>query len=288
VKSFLLASTLCTTILSVSPHAQDRPITTGYQICAAAIEQTPQTAYEPCKQYVDQRPLDDPKHAEFVQQWMAEYEKVLPYVRFLEGLTADPKAAWFVYGPDLQIELPATSQTEGAFPMELRRSFSNAEEEAMLVKAEAVYSSPSQMVKKVFRSIGYWASEPRQQEMAPIWGERGNDEIQQTEVVTARAVRYYYDLTLAVRQNPHLPSGFNVVQTNLKYDASIKHYDKYSHSKDHFENVYVANLDLKWSFTCGGLCGMGFTRNKLVVFNSQGDVIAMYLDAPENSESWVS
>jgi hypothetical protein len=288
VKSFLTASILCTTILSAPPHAQDRPATTNYQVCAAAIEQTPQTAYEPCKQYVDQRPVDDPKHAEFVQQWMAAYEKVLPYVQFLEGLAADPKAAWFVYGPDLQIELPATSQLEGSFPIVLHRWFSNGEEEAMLKKAEAVYSSPSQMVKKVFRSIGYWASESQQREMAPIWGALANDDIQQTEVVTARAVRYYYDLTLAVRQNPHLASGFNPVHTNLKYDASIKHYDEYSHGKDHFQNVYVADLNLNWSFTCGGLCGMGFTRNKLVVFNSQGDVIAMYLDAPENSESWVS
>jgi hypothetical protein len=39
--------------------------------------------------------------------------------------------------------------------------------------------------------------------------------------------------------------------------------------------------------TCGGLC-MGFTRNKLVVLDAKGKVIGMYLDAPGNSESWVS
>lgn len=33
---------------------------------------------------------------------------------------------------------------------------------------------------------------------------------------------------------------------------------------------------------------MGFTRNKLVVLDSQGNVVALYLDAPINSESWVS
>jgi hypothetical protein len=287
VKSFLIASTFCTAILCVFPRAQDHPATSDYPICAAAIEKAPRTAYEPCKRYLDQRPSDDAKHAKAIQEWMTNYEKVLPYVQFLEGLTADPKTAWFVYSPDLEIELPATSQLEGAFPMELHRSFGNAEEAAMLTKAEAVYSGPSQMVGKVFRSIGYWAS-LQQPEMAPIWGERGNDDIQQTEVVTARAVRYYYDLTLAVRQNLHLPSGFTAVHTNLKYDASIKHYDTYAHSKEQFENVYVADLNLEWGFTCGGLCGMGFTRNKLVVLNSQGEVIAMYLDSPVNSESWVS
>jgi len=33
---------------------------------------------------------------------------------------------------------------------------------------------------------------------------------------------------------------------------------------------------------------MGFTRNKLVVLDGHGNVVAMYIDAPVNSESWVS
>ena len=156
----------------------------------------------------------------------------------------------------------------------------------MLKKAEAVYSSPGEMVTEEFRSLGDWDEPP--DETAPLWGMRGNDNIQSTEVVTARAVRYYYDLTLAARQNPHLPSGFDALATNLEYAAVIKHCDHYSHNKDRFENVYVADLTLKWGFRCGGLCGVGFTRNKVVVLNGNGDVVAMYLDAPENSQSWVS
>jgi hypothetical protein len=33
---------------------------------------------------------------------------------------------------------------------------------------------------------------------------------------------------------------------------------------------------------------MGFTRNKLVVLDAKGNVLAMYLDAPVNSQFWVS
>ncbi len=140
------------------------------------------------------------------------------------------------------------------------------------------------MVEDVFSRLDYWAHDPPQE----IWGMRGNDEIQSAQIVTSRAVRYYYDLTMAVGRDPHLPSGFDPVNTNLKYTASIKHFDHYSHKKDTFDNAYVADLTLEWSFVCGGLCGMGFTRNKLVVLNSDGDVVALYLDAPENSQSWVS
>ena len=205
----------------------------------------------------------------------------------MQGLTPDPKAAWFVYEPDMDLDLPQTSEKEGSLKIEISRSFGDSTQEVMLRKAEAVYSGPNKMIEDVFRYLGQWEQQDPE-EMAPVWGRRGNDNIQLTDVVTARAVRYYYDLTLAARRDPHLSTGFNAQSTNLQYDAVIKHVDKFAHSKDTFENVYVADLTLKWSFTCGMLCGMGFTRNKLVVLDSEGNVVAMYLDSPVNSQSWVS
>ncbi|HEY6769978.1 MAG TPA: hypothetical protein VI386_35005, partial [Candidatus Sulfotelmatobacter sp.] len=166
-------------------------------------------------------------------------------------------------------------------------SFANLTEEALLRKAEAVYSGPDEMIRDALRSSGGRVDELLR-EMAPIWGEQGNDKIELTNVVTARAVRYYYDLTLAARKEPHLPTGVTALRTTLKYEAGIKYLDRYSHGKVAFDSVYVADLTLEWGFHCGGLCGMGFTRNKLVVLDSHGNVVAMYLDAPINSESWVS
>lgn len=284
---FLVGSALCLAIVFVPVQAQDNPAASLYNRCATSIKKSPQDAFELCERYLEASPVDDPQHIDFVKQWIAKYEKARPYVQFLQGLTADQKAPWFVYEPDTSIELPQTSQKEEPYKVEIVRSFRDSREEALLRKAEAVYSSPRKMVEDVFRFLNYWASDPPQ-EMAPIWGMRGNDEIQSADIVTSRAVRYYYDLTMAVKQNPHLPSGFDAVNTNLKYTASIKHFDHYSHQKDTFDNVYVADLTLEWGFVCGGLCGMGFTRNKRVVLNSDGDVVALYLDAPENTQSWVS
>jgi hypothetical protein len=285
--SLRTASALSLLSLGTALLAQDGGPANSYQRCTATIENVPQDAYQPCRQYLEHTPPDTPEHLEHVKTWVAQYEKVLSYIQFLQGLAADQKAAWIVYEPDTGIDLPQTSEKEGPFKMEISRSFGDPKEEAILRTAEAVYSGPAKMVEEVFRSLSYWANEPLD-EMAPIWGMRGNDEIQSTEIVTARAVRYYYDLTRTVRQNPHLPSGFDAVNTNLKYVGAIKHFDRYSHKKDNFENVYVADLTLEWGFVCGGLCGMGFTRNKLVVLDSRGEVIAMYLDAPANSQSWVS
>jgi hypothetical protein len=285
-KVLFVGLALCSIFASLQMLAQDDAATSPYDRCSASIKNNPQDAYEPCRHYLEQMPRDDANHIECVKKWIADYEKALPYIRFLQGLTSDPKAPWLVYEPDMGIELPQTSEKEGPYKIEISRSFSDSREEAMLRKAEAVYSGPGKMAMDEFRSLGNWNEPP--DETAPLWGMRGNDNIESIQVVTARAVRYYYDLTLAARQNPHLPSGFDALATDLEYAAVIKHFDHYSHNKDRYENVYVADLTLKWGFGCSGLCGMGFTRNKVVVLDRKGDVLAMYLDAPENSQFWVS
>jgi hypothetical protein len=258
-----------------------------YLRCVADITNASPESYNPCKQYLEQNRDDDARRIEYVRAWIAKYEKVLPYLQFLQGLTTEQNAPWFVYEPDMGVELPPTSVTEGPYKIQISRTFSDSNEEQMLRKAEAVYSSPSKMIADVLGSLNYWASKPSE-EMAPIWGMTGNDNIQSTNVVTARAVRYYYDLWLAAKSNPRLPTEFDALSIGLKYEGLIKHFDRYSHSGDNFENVFVADLTLQWGFTCGSLCGMGFTRNKLVVLDAYGNVVAMYLDAPVNSESWVS
>ena len=279
---FLLAAFIPATAQNNTPAKDDL-----YSKCITAMEKTPLNAAIPCKQYLEQKPYDDASRIECVTKWIANYEKVLPYVEFLRGLPTDKAANWFIYEPDLRIELPQTSDSKGPFKMEITRTFADSNEDAMLKKAEAVYSGPSNSVEDIFKSLEYWADEfPK--EMAPVWGMRGNDNIQQASIVTARAVRYYYDLTLVERKNPHLETGFTAQDTTLKYNASIKLVDKYTHKKDIYEDVYVADMTLVWGFNCGGLCGMGFTRNKIVLLDRSGNVIAMFLDAPVNSMSWVS
>lgn len=290
MRAFISAVFACCALAAFIPlFAQDNaaPKNDPYSLCTTAMEKTPQEAYVPCKQYLETMPSDDQEHIKCVKQWITNYDKVLPYANFLQALPGDPKAAWFVFEPDTKIELPETNETDGQFKMQISRSFNGAYEEEMLKKAEAVYPRSSRSANEVFRNAEYWA-EDTPKEMTPLWGGRGNDSIQQTSIVTASAVRYYYDLTMTERRNPRLASGFTAQQTHLKYDAAMKYIEKYSHKKDTFEDVYVADLTLEWGFNCGGLCGMGFTRNKVVVLDRSGNVIAMYLDAAVNSQSWVS
>jgi hypothetical protein len=287
---FFSISLLCFVMVPLGSSLQDQAVSGNdrYDVCVAKIESAPpQDAYNSCTEYLEQSPSDDTERDQRVKTWVMLYKEIRPYMQFLQSLTLDDKARWLLYGPDMAIELPQTSETEGKYTIQIARSFANLTEEALLRKAEAVYPGPNELIRDALRSSGGRVDELLR-EMAPIWGEPGNDNIELTNVVTARAVRYYYDLTLAARKEPRLPTGYTALRTALKYKAVIKYLDRYSHGKDAFDSVYVADLTLEWGFTCGGLCGMGFTRNKLVVLDGHGNVVAMYLDAPVNSESWVS
>jgi hypothetical protein len=251
------------------------------------MEKAPGDAYESCGRFVEHSATGDSGSVRKAKKWLAENAPKRPYVEFLKSLSSDDKARFVVYQPDLTIELPQTNRKTRTGKLKIARSFGNLTEEAMLRKAEAVYPPPTEMIQQLFWMGNDWAA-GKSKEMEPIWGTLGNDEIFQTHTVTARAVRYYYDLVLAAEKDPKMPSGFEAKHTELEYEAGIHYLDRYRHGEDAYEGVYVANLDLTWGFTCGGLCGMGFTRNKIVVLDRHGEVIALYLDAPVNSQFWVS
>ena len=250
------------------------------------MKKAPGDAFDSCGQFVEHSPGDS-ENLRKAKEWLQVNAPKRPFVQFLKSLSSDDKARFVVYQPDMTIELPQTDRTARFGKVKIARSFANLTEESMLRKAEAVYPGPNEMIRQLF---GMWDGYPggRFKEMKPIWGAVGNDEIMQTETITASAVRYYYDVVLAAEKDPKMPSGVEAKGTGLDYEATIRYMDRYKHGEDSYEGVYLANLDLTWAFTCGGLCGMGFTRNKIVVLDRHGEVVAMYLDAPVNSEMWVS
>ena len=256
-----------------------------YCTCVTAMRSTPMEAEKPCRAYLASAHAEDQDQIQCVKAWLTRFDQMKPYIHFLPSL-ANPNAAWFVYQPDMLIELPQTSKTGNRFEMEISRSFADKKEDVLLKIAEAVYPGSGPMIQSAITSP--LCVQDITEDKVPVWGRCGNDNIEMADIVTARAVRYYYDLTMLARKNPKLPSGFRAESTVMTYSGEIKRFENYSHGKDKFQSVYVADLTLKWGFTCGGLCGVGFTRNKVVVLDGQGKVLAMYLDAPVNSEFWVS
>ena len=260
-----------------------------YQRCTSIMQTDPQAAYETCREYLQRYSDDDPRYVEFVRSWVTGYERVLPYINYLRTISApDANARWLIYEPDLSIEIPQVTQREEHNPVEIVRSFRDEREAAMLRRAEDVYPSADEMAARVAREPRFFAQfAPLEDE--PLWWDSAYGRIKAVSVITARAVRYYYDLSQDFRTNPQrrIP-GWGRWITNLRYIATINHHEEYARGQETFRDVYVADLNLTWSQRCGGLCGAGYGRNKVVVLDRQGNVLAMFLDAPQNRGVWVS
>lgn len=189
---------------------------------------------------------------------------------------------WFVSQADLNVELRAVTENEGDHTIEIIRQYEGDKEATILKKAEAVYPN------KISRYDPQLKRGGTPSENEPLWWETEFDNVRVAYAVTAKAVRYYYDTSQGLRSDPKFISGYQMYQTKLKYTGTVKHYDEYAHAKDTFTDVYVAVLELDWSQTCGGLCGMFLKRKKEVVLDSKANVLALYMDAPENNQITVS
>ncbi len=256
----------------------------AFAACASDIDHAPQDAYDSCARYVQESNSENPENLKKAKDWLEMHAAYKPYVRYVQSLTPDDKAKFIVYEPDMTIELPQLDEKDALGSVRIARKFGNLSEEGMLRKAEAVYPGPAEMLHMFFVN---WAGWPGGQSgpMKPFWGVPERRANPDASVVTASAVRYYYEARLDFARDPKLGPVMEVSRITMDYDGVIRHFDHYVHAGASFEDAYVADLTLTWDFHCGGLCGGGFKRNKVVVLDRRGDVSALFMDAPENSET---
>jgi hypothetical protein len=260
------------------------------------MREEPQKALVYCSAYLKKYPNDDPRLVEFagsfVKRFSVSNEKISAY---LKSMTVDlfigGSDSWAIYKPDLSKNIPFASEKDDNYKIEIAREYNSPAEEELLNKAEAVYKSPKEIKKDLYKNWNYLAQAhvdlPKGE---PKWWTGFADTILQTEVVTSSAVIYYYNLSQNFRATKGgiKGNGFTFHRTELKYDSSIKKLAKYEHAGKTFSNVYVADMTMTWGQVCGGLCGYGWTRNKIVVLNDKGVVLEMFLDADVNHQMWVS
>ena len=93
---FICAMVLAGAVVAAPLLAQDDAATENdprrlYILCVAKMRSAPLEAYSPCKRFLEQTSDDGTPQVKYVRAWIARYEKVLPYVEFLQHLTTDTK-----------------------------------------------------------------------------------------------------------------------------------------------------------------------------------------------------
>lgn len=264
----------------------------AYARCVENIEKDPHKAYEYCSDYLDKHPNHDKQTfgnlGGFIRAYkkIAEYVKSVPMSRFTE---VTPN--WAVYSPGLLATIPAEDSQGGKYRIFIKREYASPDEEKLLAKAESLYKNPESVDRQLLKEWRYIDQEQvALPDGEPKWWSSPAKTVLPTEVVTTEAVLYYYNTSLTFRnkQGKLKENSFPFLSSKLKYESSIKKMDVYERAGKSFNDVYVANMTLTWGQVCGGLCGSGFTRNKIVVMNASGEILEMFLDDPRNNSSWIS
>src|SRR4029077_2183578 len=119
------AGCLFIVVASIMSPVQDGPParTDPYSICISKLQNAPQEAYKPCALYLERSYSDDAERVADVKDWITRYANARPHIEFLQSLTANAHAVWIVYGPDMMIDLPQTSDDKGRYKIHIARSF---------------------------------------------------------------------------------------------------------------------------------------------------------------------
>jgi hypothetical protein len=292
MKYFLIAAILLFSGVSTSAQEDVNAKRAAYYRCAGQIEKDPHNAYEPCADYLEKYPNDDKRLTEYVGRFVKAYKKISEYVKSVPTSDfSEITTNWAVYNPHLLATISPDDTHDPHYQVLIKREYGSPEEERLLAKAESVYKNPQAVEPELLRQWRYIADDYSVlPEGEPKWWTGRSDGTLATELVTTGAVLYYYNLSQDFRNNAgRLKDGsFQFIGSTLKYEASIKKMDVYERAGRSFSDVYVANMTLTWGQVCGGLCGSGFTRNKIVVMGTSGEILEMFLDDPVNRSSWVS
>lgn len=264
----------------------------AYYRCTENIQKDPHQAYEYCSDYLNKYPNDDPRLVEYAGRFVTAYKKISQYLESVPPANFVEKTpGWAVYRAPSPATIPAVDSPHVKYPITITRDYSSPEEEKLLAKAESVYKNPDNIELQLLKDWGYFAQKYAElPEGEPRWWTGQFDTILGTEVVTTEAVLYYYNISQTFRNKNGVvkENTFTFWSSSLKYEASIKKLAAYERAGKSFTNVYVANMTLTWSQICGGLCGFGFTRNKIVVLSPSGEILEMFLDDPVNRSTWMS
>ncbi|HEU4833600.1 MAG TPA: hypothetical protein VFS90_04265 [Pyrinomonadaceae bacterium] len=292
MKYLVIAVFLLSTSASTPAQEDVKAKHAAYYLCIEHIENDPNKAYEYCSDYLNKYPNDDKRLTDFAGKFVTAYTKISTYVKSVP-LTyfTEVTPRWAVYVPGLEATIPSENSRDKNHPILIKREYGSPAEERLLAKAEALYQNQEPVASRLLKEWRYMA-EPYvvMPDGEPKWWGGPVSTVLTTDLVTTEAVLYYYNKSQAFRNKEEKPqeNGFKFLSTTLKYEASIKKMDVYERAGRSFSNVYVANMTLTWGQVCGGLCGYGFTRNKIVVMSPNGEILEMFLDDPANRSSWIS
>jgi hypothetical protein len=174
---------------------------------------------------------------------------------------------------------------DGDFTLAISRDYSDSTAARLLGIAEATYPS---------RSLLNWLSIARRTEIGPdsartsLWWYDGVGVMRVPYAVTAGALSYYMALTDRFRSHNFWGSfAHPLYWTDLNYRAAIRHEKEFHIGRDHYVDVYVAEMTLGWGYDDGTFAPVSLAY-RVVVLEPEGDVLLVVGDGAVKESVWFS
>lgn len=117
-----------------------------------------------------------------------------------------------------------------------------------------------------------------------IWWRDNFDGIKIPYCLTKSAVNYYTELIEAFRKSDQKKFGVRSQNfAEFHYVAEIR--PKLIYERDGYvfrdsNKLFVVTMTMEWESRCGNLCGLKFTKERIVIIDSSGKVLAVFGDGP--------
>lgn len=249
-----------------------------FEQCARNLHRSADEVGVRCRHYLDFGGDDDPARRRQVQAYL---DKAEGNGSAGQGWSPTP-SPWRHHAEDEAVLVPDLLRREGAHRVDVVRTYGSGWEGALLRRAEAIYP-----VKRRTYCDERPGAPMAASVAPPAWSCGTIGALRQAGVASPAALQYYLDWTGAA-SDPARPIHDTVRfdRSSLVYLAGIAFRDHYQAGKQAFRRVYVAQINLGWAMTPGGGKASGFMLHKIVVFNGDGSMAAMFDDHPVNGAVW--
>ena len=200
---------------------------------------------------------------------------------FARAATAQAPAGYYMGGGAVLPDSVVEEQIAPGFRIHIARTAASDGDRRLIALAERLFPVRDSIVaaERLERRPLALAS---LNEMARRPGDRwwwDESDVLTPYAVTATAVIYYATQLRAIAVHPNPYAQYeNGAQHHgtFEYTASVLPADSDAPRGTH----RVVHLELKWSYGCGSLCALSFSKSRVVFFDAAGRVIAVLGDGP--------
>jgi hypothetical protein len=161
--------------------------------------------------------------------------------------------------------VPDVTDTATPFKIEIKRNYASDDEARLIQAAE---SAPP-----VDNPEDSPAEGGRRE-----WWSRSFDGVRATYAVTGDALAYYLETIRGFQRDGKGPATITMKTGHLTYRATVEIQRQFAQDGQVFHYVRVVRLNLAWYQYCGNLCAMSTGGERVVVFDAEGKILAIFGD----------